>query len=162
MAVAANGERTEVPGAPGYWRVSGRPAGELPLPVRRITLHAPARLGAGTGEAVEVAIIGPREVPVGRAVIERCPEEGIASFEIVVAAIAPEATVIELLGAVAEAAIGLGARRLFALVPLDHSFGIEVLTRAGFVLESVLTEGGVAEVALRVPSPGFEAPFASA
>ncbi len=155
MAVAANGERAEIPGAPGYWLVSGPAKAPLPPPLRRITLHAPARLGTGTGESIEVSVVGPREIPVGRAVVERCPEEGVASFEIVVAVHAPDAAVVELLRAVAQAAISLGIRRLFALVPLDHSFGLDILARAGFTLESVLTEGGVAEVALRVPSPGF-------
>jgi len=156
MAVAANGERAEIPGAPGYWLVSGGAAAPLPPPLRRITLHAPDRLGTGTGEAIEMTVVGPREVPVGRAVIARCPEEGVASFEILVAAVAPEAAVLELLRAVSQAATSLGVRRLFALVPLDHSFGLDILARAGFTLESVLTEGGVAEIALRVPSPGFE------
>lgn len=155
MAVTTNGDRLEITGAPGYWLVAGRGAGELPPPTRRLTLQAATRLGEGDGQPRELTVLGPRGVPVCRARIVPCPEEGIATFEFASAAIAPEAAVLRLLEAVLAEASHLGVTRFFVLVPLDQRFGIELLQRAGLVLESVLTEGGVAEVAFRVPTVGF-------
>lgn len=159
MATITNGEeRINIPEAPGYWLLQGETGHRLSLPVRRVVLHAPSRLREGTGNRLEMSVVGPREVPVARACIEQCPDKGTATFEIEMAAVAPAAAIVQLLRAVAAAAEAMGASRLFALVPLDLGFGIELLERAGFTLESVLTEGGVAEVALRVPSMGFESP----
>lgn len=155
MAVTTNGDRVEVPGAPGYWLIAGHGAGELPPPTRRLTLQAAARLGEGNGEPKVLAVLGPRGVPVCRARIVPYPAESIATFEFAATAIAPEAAVLRLLEAVLAEASHLGVTRFFVLVPLDQRFGIELLQRAGLVLESVLTEGGVAEVAFRVPTVGL-------
>ncbi len=85
------------------------------------------------------------------ALAECLPEGSSLVVRVTKAAAAPQEAMDELLDALAAELSACGVGHLLVVVPMERFGLLEDFRRAGYLVESLLTEGGVADVSLRVP-----------
>lgn len=134
-------------GSSGELRVQVENVGSTVLVGPPVVLHGSAAREVGphahvardaSGRVVATAECAPR----GPSLVIRVAKTGAAS----------EALMDELLATLAAELCECGVEHLAVLVPMERFGILEDFKRAGFLVESLLTEGGVADVSLRVPA----------